>query len=81
MSQTHFLKCAKPFFEDVLLGIKTFEYRINDRDFQVGDIITLDEIEDNGEYTGREFSVEVTYMLQNFSGLDPKYCIMAIKVL
>lgn len=81
MNKTHRLKCRMPFFEDVLLGIKPFEYRLNDRDFGVGDVIILDEINDNLEYTGRSFQVEVTYMLKYFPGLMKDYCIMAIKVL
>ena len=46
----HKLKLAKMFFEDVRLGRKSFELRKNDRDYQIGDILELREM-DNGEPT------------------------------
>lgn len=82
MTKTHYLKCLKTVFEDVLLELKTFEYRKNDRDFQIGDKIVLQEIKDDTlEYTGREFSVEVLYILKNFPNLPSDYCIMSIRLI
>ncbi len=37
---THNLKTWMPFYQDVIDGRKTFELRKNDRDYQVGDILT-----------------------------------------
>lgn len=75
---THELKIAPEYFEKVLSKEKTFEFRYNDRNYQVGDILNLKEY-DNGEYTGRERYVEITYILQNFEGLQPDYAILSIK--
>lgn len=64
----HSLKIDKKYYEEVLTGKKKFEVRRNDRNFQVGDLLNLNEIEKGG-YTGRSFAVEVTYILD-----DPQYC-------
>ena len=70
----HKLKLAKMFFEDVRLGRKSFELRKNDRDYQIGDILELREM-DNGEPTGRVIEKEITYILE---GLKEDYCILAL---
>lgn len=73
----HKLKLAKMFFEDVRLGRKSFELRKNDRDYQIGDILELREM-DNGEPTGRVIEKEITYILEGFAGLKEDYCILAL---
>ena len=73
----HKLKLAKMFFEDVRMGRKSFELRKNDRDYQIGDILELREM-DNGEPTGRVIEKEITYILEGFAGLKEDYCILAL---
>lgn len=73
----HKLKLAKMFFEDVRLGRKSFELRKNDRDYEIGDILELREM-DNGEQTGRVIEKEITYILEGFAGLKEDYCILAL---
>jgi len=41
--QTHNLKCWPEYFVNVALGLKPFELRYNDRNFQSGDYIRLQE--------------------------------------
>jgi len=41
----HEHKILPEFFEAVILGFKTFEIRKNDRDYKVGDIVFLNEME------------------------------------
>ena len=74
----HELKIAPEYFEKVLSKEKTFEFRYNDRNYQVDDILKLKEY-DNGQYTGRETSVQITYILQDFEGLQNNYAILSIK--
>jgi len=63
---THKLKTLPVYFNAVEKGIKKFEIRNNnDRDFQCGDIVILCEFDKNkllGQYTGREISVQITYV-------------------
>lgn len=41
--KTHRLKCWPEFFAAIVAGTKTFEIRENDRDYKVGDALTLAE--------------------------------------
>ena len=60
----HELKSWIRFFEKVIAGEKTFEVRINDRNFQIGDILHLREYNEvTKEYTGREAKFTVPYIL------------------
>lgn len=76
----HELKIAPKYFQKILSKEKNFEFRYNDRNYQIGDILKLKEYND-GKYTGRETSVKITYILQNFEGLKDNYVILSIKPL
>ena len=73
----HELKIEPKFFNPIKSGQKTFEVRKDDRGYQYGDILYLKEYS-NGEYTGNEVAVEVTYM----SLLEQKegYVVLAIQL-
>jgi len=76
----HELKISPKYFEDVNANKKRFELRKDDRDFEVGDLITLKEY-DNGEYTGREIkNIPIGYILRDVPeyGLKEGYCILGI---
>lgn len=72
-----YLKCETKYFQEVEKWIKKFELRKNDRNFQVWDIIHLQETV-NGEYTGRVIgNIEIIYIFLGGSyWLDPGYCIL-----
>jgi hypothetical protein len=79
MSKVHDLKILKEYFDAKLAGIKPFEIRNNDRDFQVGDYLRLREIVPTPgtspvihEYTGRVLITEVVYILRGV-GLQDGY--------
>lgn len=76
----HQLKILPQYFQAVWSGIKTFELRKDDRDYQVGDILALREW-DGEKYTGSAIRVKVTYILQNAEkyGLKDGYVIMGIR--
>lgn len=76
----HELKIAPEYFQKILSKEKNFEFRYNDRNYQVDDILKLKEYHNN-KYTGRETSVKITYILQDFEGLKKNYAILAIKPL
>lgn len=80
---THHLKTWPQYFEQVLSGEKTFELRKQDRNFTKGDVLVLEKYSfANETYTGREVTVEVTYVLNNAKafGLMDGYVIMGIKI-
>lgn len=72
----HALKIKPEYFEDYASGKKTFEVRIYDRPFEVGDYLALNEYK--GEYTGRCALCVITYILANPDYCKEGYIIMSI---
>jgi ASC-1-like (ASCH) protein len=59
----HFLKIQPQYFNAVLSGAKTFEIRKNDRHFQLGDTLFLQEFDtETQEYTGDVVERKITYI-------------------
>lgn len=87
-SVTHDLKIWSIYFGKVMSGEKRFEIRENDRGFQVGDILRLNEVVVAHDKnltltttpTGRSVEVKVDFVLigSKFFGVDENYCIMSI---
>lgn len=77
--KTHELKTVQPYFQDVWCGKKPFECRLNDRGFNVGDELILQEFlpEKQGR-SGKYIKCEVYYILKEFEGLADDYIIMSI---
>jgi hypothetical protein len=81
MSKTHELKVRTEYYDDVACGRKPFELRLNDRGFEVGDMLMLREWFPKAcTYSGKSCLALVTYMLTNFEGMTPGYVIMGIKI-
>lgn len=81
--KTHAVKCWVQAYQAIVDGVKTFEYRLNDRDYHITDIICLREWNHEiSEFTGREFYVEITYILfggdDGLFGIPPGYCVMSV---
>jgi hypothetical protein len=82
MHRIHFLKIWPIYFEAVVDGRKSFEIRQNDRGFQVGDDILLQEWSPEYEsYIGREVRVVITYLLDFPAGLRDGFVCMSISKL
>lgn len=77
MSKEHHLKILPEYFEPVRYGLKTFEIRKNDRDFQVGDTLLLKEYED-GNFTGNMLRAVINYITA-YAQQD-NYVVMAIEL-
>ena len=82
----HELKTWPQFFDAVACGVKGFERRKDDRGFEVGDVLLLQEFDPykgEGSYSGREVSRLVLYKLgaASFSGIEKGYCILGLGVL
>jgi ParB family chromosome partitioning protein len=80
MNKNHHLKTEKPYYDDILDGVKDFELRKNDRDYRVGDLIWLEEVID-GIKTGRQMSpMKVKYIFHGGRyGLKNGYCILSFE--
>lgn len=88
-AKTHELKCWPAQFQATRAGLKPFEYRKNDRDFRVGDVLRLREYEPeegdrehgpwrSGRYTGQELFVGITCVLSTGFGLPEGYCVLGL---
>lgn len=76
---THDLKCWTEPFNAVRSGKKKFEFRLNDRDYKVGDELILREWDPVKKfYTGQVITRKyITYLLTEGFGLPKGYCIMS----
>lgn len=76
----HELKIHPSFFMDVMLGIKKFEIRLNDRNFQERDYVVLKEWNpETQKYTGRQTMRIVSEVFENLPGLQPNYVVLQLK--
>jgi len=64
--KTHYVKCWSVFFVEVIEGFKSFDVRINDRDYQVGDILCLQEYDPlTSEFSGLYTRRLITYIFDS----------------
>lgn len=77
----HYLKIKPEYYKDVECGLKTFELRKNDRNFQVGDVLMLIKLDGEGNETDQVCKVKVTYILKDCPqyGLKDGYAILGIE--
>lgn len=77
--QVHELKTLNPFFEDVWSGLKDFEVRKNDRDYQIGDRLKLIEYGEIRDYRPRYVLKDVKYILKGGQfGLQSDFVILGL---
>lgn len=76
---THVLKCWPQPFADLLSGVKTHEFRLNDRDYQPGDMLKLQCFDPTTErYTGAVLQRQVTHVLRDGFGLPAGYAVLSL---
>jgi len=92
MPKTHELKIWPGPFADVVEGRKRFEWRKDDRGFEVGDTLLLREWGLDGKvphwfvgYTGKTCEVKVLHIVRGMYtppkwGIPRDYCIMSIEL-
>lgn len=61
----HSVKCERRYFHPVEQGLKNFEIRFNDRNYEVDDILILFEIDDSGKITGNKLEFLIVYILDD----------------
>lgn len=76
----HNLKILPEYFTAVACGAKTFEVRKDDRPFDVGDVLKLQEY-DGEIYTGRALDVIATYILRDTCYCKEGFCIIGIRII
>ena len=75
----HELKIHPKYYRAVLLGLKKVEIRLNDRNYQEGDLLILNEFDPKTEkYTSFQVKRKVDLIIRDVAGLVPDYVIMQI---
>lgn len=77
MKKTHQIKTWMPYYQDIVDGKKPFEFRLNDRDYQVGDEIQhIEWNSEEGKETGRQVWATITYIIRGgVFGIPGEYCV------
>ena len=94
MPAEHILKTWPNAFDAVKNGAKRFEWRRDDRGFEVGDVLVLRKWDPRDPFGGggyvmwtppgrslsqyTELRVCVTYILRGLFGVPPEFCVMSI---
>ena len=81
-NKIHKLKIEPKYYRDIFDGIKKFELRKNDRNYQVGDFISFIELNYGIEYIHYNL-FKIIYVLDSIEagkyGLCEGYCILGIE--
>lgn len=79
--RVHGLKTWPSVFRDVVDGRKPWEYRLNDRDYQVGEFMLLREFDPLSQtYSGRSLLCEIVLLVHGgIFGIPRGYVIATIK--
>ena len=76
----HVLKCWPAAYDATRDGRKLFEYRFDDRDYEVGDQLVLLQWDPHAElYSGDGILMDVTYVLRGRHGVPAGHCVMGIR--
>lgn len=77
----HELKIRDNYYYDLMHGLKSFELRKNDRNYQVGDLIHFVDVNGNDFLNEPSNLFCITYVLKNVPeyGLKDDYCILSVK--
>ena len=79
--KTHRLKTVQPYFERCWQQSKTFEVRKNDRDFQKGDTVYLQEYDaETNLYSGKEIRGTILYVLHEYPAIEKGYIVFSFCV-
>ena len=79
-NKEHKLKIKSEHFSAVINKTKTAEIRYNDRNYQVGDILILNEIDEHDIFTGNNCVVIVTHVLDDNQYLQTGYVMLSFRM-
>ncbi|NAX47963.1 DUF3850 domain-containing protein [Photobacterium halotolerans] len=75
----HELNIQSADFTEILAGRKTHQVCLNHRQYTVGDVLILRELDKNGESTGQEMNSLITHVEQgNTVGLEDGWCVLSL---
>lgn len=79
--KTHRLKTTQPYFEGCWQQSKTFDVRKNDRDFQEGDTVYLQEYNaETHAYSGKQLRCTILYVLREYPAIEKGYVVFSFRI-
>lgn len=75
----HEVKTLPEYFWPQVAGFKPFEVRLDDRGYQVGDILRQREWTPTGGYTWKVWDCEITYVLRDSEFVKEGYVVLGLK--
>jgi len=92
MTTTHTIKCHRTSFVHCWTGAKRAEFRLNDRNYQVGDTVVMEEVVDGAvdgdlHRTGNVLIVKITHVTEsldrwcgNLPCNEPRWCLWTFQL-
>lgn len=79
MSKVIEVKCVEPFFGKLKCGNKTFEARLNDREYEEGDTIVCNQFDPERGFTGERYVFTAGFILYGPAyGIQEGYCVISV---
>lgn len=83
VGKSHYVKSWPEMFNSAMQGIKRFDYRNNDRNYQVGDMLIQREYYPEGSdrpsgYTGMAAQFQILRVWRDIPGMPEGYCILEL---
>ena len=76
---THELKVHPEHYRMLVMGLKKVEVRLNDRNYQVNDLLLLNEYNPKTQkYSGSQVVRNVDLIISGIDGLAPDYVVLQI---
>lgn len=75
----HSKKIKEEYFKKVVEGYKPYEIRVNDCDYRVGDYLALNEINENGLYTGRFTVTKIIEIFEATEYIQENYVVLTLE--
>lgn len=82
MSKTHEVKIKHKYAIQHLGGLKPWELRKNDRDYQVNDVVFFEVIDESGSSKGFSYKRKIKHLYEGTEyGLKKGFCIMTLEII
>jgi hypothetical protein len=82
MTTEHEIKIHTVYYNRVLEGVKPFEIREDDRDYQVGDILLMREFDpERGEYISHSAPIRALVTYKSTFQQKDGWCVLGTKIL
>jgi hypothetical protein len=76
------LKCHPKYFAAISNGGKLFEVRVNDRNYQAGDLYQLVHFNpETSNYNGQFIIIQIDYVLTDYYALKENHCVFGFHIL